>query len=42
MPEYQTLLVEQLDSVAHVKINRPEKINAMNVKFWEEIIAAFD
>jgi enoyl-CoA hydratase len=42
MPEYQTLLVEQLDSVANVKINRPEKINAMNVKFWEEIIAAFD
>lgn len=42
MPEYQTLLLEQLNSVAHVQINRPEKINAMNAAFWEEIIAVFD
>lgn len=42
MSEYQTLLVEQHASVAHVQINRPEKINAMNALFWEEIIAAFD
>ncbi|WP_373187674.1 crotonase/enoyl-CoA hydratase family protein [Halopseudomonas sp.] len=42
MPEFQTLLVEQMASVAHVQLNRPEKINAMNALFWEEIITAFD
>ncbi|MBL4611633.1 MAG: crotonase/enoyl-CoA hydratase family protein [Pseudomonadaceae bacterium] len=42
MSEYQTLLVEQVGNVAHVQINRPEKINAMSAAFWEEIITAFD
>jgi len=42
MPEYQSLLVTQQDAVAHIQINRPEKVNAMNAAFWEEIIEAFD
>jgi|TARA_R110002020_G_scaffold130885_2_gene292682 enoyl-CoA hydratase len=42
MPEFQTLLVEQIDAIAHIQINRPDKVNAMNVAFWEEIIQAFD
>ncbi|AQZ95494.1 crotonase/enoyl-CoA hydratase family protein [Halopseudomonas phragmitis] len=41
MPEYQTLLVEQHDKVAHVLINRPEKVNAMNAAFWDEIVQVF-
>ncbi|KAA0693547.1 crotonase/enoyl-CoA hydratase family protein [Halopseudomonas laoshanensis] len=42
MPEYQTLLVEQTGNIAHIQINRPDKVNAMNKAFWEEIIQAFD
>ncbi len=42
MPEYQSLLVTQDQAIAHIQINRPEKINAMNAAFWEEIIQVFD
>lgn len=41
MPQYETLLVEQVGKVAHIQINRPEKINAMNRAFWLEIIDVF-
>ncbi|MCL5042846.1 MAG: crotonase/enoyl-CoA hydratase family protein [Gammaproteobacteria bacterium] len=42
MPDYQSLKVELSNKVAHVQINRPEKLNAMNAAFWEEMVAAFD
>ena len=41
MPDYQAFLVELTDNIAHVQINRPEKINAMNAAFWSEIIDIF-
>ncbi|MEH6566506.1 MAG: crotonase/enoyl-CoA hydratase family protein [Halopseudomonas sp.] len=41
MPEFKTLLVEQTGKVAHIRINRPEKINAMNREFWAEMIEVF-
>jgi enoyl-CoA hydratase len=41
MSEYQAFVVELIGSVAHVQINRPEKINAMNAAFWTEIIDIF-
>ena len=41
MPEFKTLLVEQTGKVAHIRINRPEKINAMNRDFWAEMIEVF-
>ncbi|MFJ4143123.1 crotonase/enoyl-CoA hydratase family protein [Pseudomonas sp. NPDC089734] len=41
MSDYQTFLVELTDHVAHVQINRPEKVNAMNEAFWREIIEVF-
>ena len=41
MSEYQAFVVELTDNVAHVQINRPEKINAMNAAFWTEIIDIF-
>lgn len=42
MSEYHSLLVEQQGHVAHIRINRPEKINAMDAAFWEEMVRAFD
>ncbi|ONH53114.1 enoyl-CoA hydratase [Pseudomonas cedrina] len=41
MFEYQAFAVELSGNVAHVQINRPEKINAMNAAFWTEIIDIF-
>lgn len=41
MSDYKAFNVELADKVAHVVINRPEKINAMNADFWSEIIDIF-
>uniref|UniRef100_UPI0028A0A2E0 enoyl-CoA hydratase-related protein n=1 Tax=Pseudomonas sp. TaxID=306 RepID=UPI0028A0A2E0 len=41
MTEYTALKVELTDNIAHVQINRPEKINAMNAAFWTEIVDVF-
>ncbi|XP_045115022.1 delta(3,5)-Delta(2,4)-dienoyl-CoA isomerase, mitochondrial-like [Portunus trituberculatus] len=41
--KYETLAVtEPRKNVFMVKINRPEKLNAMNLVFWREIGACFD
>jgi len=39
--EYSAFKVELTESIAHVQINRPEKVNAMNAAFWEEIVDIF-
>lgn len=41
MPDYKAFHVDVADKIAHVVINRPEKINAMNADFWTEIIEIF-
>lgn len=41
MPDYQSFVVELNDHIAHVQINRPEKVNAMDAAFWSEIIEIF-
>ncbi len=41
MTVYQAFRVELKDRVAHVAINRPEKVNAMNAAFWDEIVEIF-
>ena len=41
MPDYKAFRVELADKIAHVQINRPEKINAMNADFWKEIVEIF-
>ena len=41
MSDYQAFQVELIGNIAHVQINRPEKINAMNAAFWTEIIEIF-
>ena len=42
MSDYKAFRVELSDKIAHVQINRPEKINAMNADFWTEIIDIFN
>lgn len=37
MENYKAFLVELKDGVAHVQINRPEKLNAMAAEFWQEV-----
>ncbi len=37
---YQTLTVSLENHVAHVVLNRPEQLNAMNIDFWPELPAA--
>ena len=41
MTEYQAFRVELKDKIAHVAINRPNKVNAMNAAFWSEIVDVF-
>lgn len=41
MSDYQAFRVEVIGKVAHVQINRPDKVNAMNAAFWTEIIEIF-
>jgi enoyl-CoA hydratase len=38
---YQSFLVDLNEQVAHVQINRPDKLNAMDAAFWTEIIDIF-
>ena len=39
--EYQAFRVELKGGIAHVAINRPDKVNAMNAAFWREIVEIF-
>jgi len=41
MSDYQAFQVELTGNIAHVQINRPEKVNAMNAAFWSEIVEIF-
>jgi enoyl-CoA hydratase len=41
MTQYTAFSVELANNIAHVQINRPEKINSMNVAFWSEIVEIF-
>ena len=41
MSDYQAFLIDVTDHIAHVRINRPDKLNAMNAAFWAEIVEVF-
>lgn len=41
MSDYHSFVVELQQNIAHVQINRPEKVNAMDAAFWSEIIDVF-
>ena len=34
---YTCFEIEISDKVAHIKLNRPEKRNSMNLQFWDEL-----
>ncbi|MGA2984485.1 MAG: enoyl-CoA hydratase-related protein [Terriglobia bacterium] len=38
---YETLMFDKRDAIGYVKINRPEKLNAMNHKVMEELFDCF-
>lgn len=38
----ETLLIEINDAIAHIKINRPERANALNTQAWNELQQVFD
>jgi enoyl-CoA hydratase len=40
-PEFTTLAITLVDHVAEVRLNRPDKSNAMNAAMWQEIRQAF-
>jgi enoyl-CoA hydratase len=42
LPEYDTLALSVADHIATVRLNRPEKLNAMNLAMWHDIRRAFD
>ena len=39
---YNAFLVSIENNVAHLRINRPDKANAMNEDFWKEIPLIFN
>lgn len=39
---YETLALSVDDGIAHIELNRPERMNAMNRPFWGEMIRIFD
>ena len=42
LPEFETLQLSVDKHIAHIRINRPGKANAINLMMWEEIRRAFD
>ncbi len=38
---YETLLYDKRDSIGYVQVNRPEKLNALNRRVMEELLACF-
>ena len=42
MPDYQSLALELTGSIAHVRLNRPDKLNAMGAEFWTEMVELFE
>ncbi|MFX8129814.1 hypothetical protein ABTL10_19485, partial [Acinetobacter baumannii] len=40
--QLETLTISLQDHIATVRLNRPDKANAMNATMWQEIRLAFD
>ena len=42
LKEYATILLEEIDSVLILKLNRPEKLNAFNMQMFDDMLDAID
>ena len=42
LKEYKTILLDEVDSVAILKLNRPEKLNAFNMQMFDDMLDAID
>ena len=42
LKEYETISLEEVNSVAILKLNRPEKLNAFNMQMLEDMLDAID
>ena len=42
LKEYATILLEEIDSVLILKLNRPEKLNAFNMQMLDDMLDAID
>ena len=42
LKEYETISLEEVNSVAILKLNRPEKLNAFNMQMLEDMLNAID
>ena len=40
--EYKTIVLDEVDSVAILRLNRPEKLNAFNMQMFEDMLDAID
>tara|TARA_X000000368_G_scaffold39789_1_gene28877 strand:- start:5734 stop:6606 length:873 start_codon:yes stop_codon:yes gene_type:complete len=40
--EYKTIILNEVDTVAILKLNRPDKLNAFNMQMFEDILNAID
>jgi enoyl-CoA hydratase len=41
MPDFETLTISVADQIATVRLNRPEKLNAMNAAMWNDLRSVF-
>jgi len=42
MPKFETLTISTENRVANIRLNRPEKANAINATMWQEVKDVFD
>ena len=42
LKEYKTIILEEIDSVAILKLNRPKKLNAFNMQMLDDMLDAID
>ena len=42
LKEYETISLEEVNSVAFLKLNRPEKLNAFNMQMLDDMLDAID
>ena len=42
LKKYETISLDEVESVALLKLNRPEKLNAFNMQMFHDMLSAID